>query len=211
MKTVLAYGDSLTWGIVPGTRERHAFADRWPNALERELGEGVRVIENGVSGRTTVLDDPYGPGRNGAAHLPMMLSAHAPLDLIVFMLGINDLNYCYGGRAFEAMQGMTRLVEIVRSHPLEPGMAAPQVLLVAPPHLRTPEDPDYEGYFGHIMEESAKLAPAYRRVAGEQACHFFDAAGAAEASPVDGCHLDAENTRALGRALAPGIRKLLEL
>ena len=211
MKTVLAYGDSLTWGLVPGTRERHAFADRWPNVLEQELGGSVRVIENGVSGRTTVLDDPFGPGRNGATHLPMMLSAHAPLDLLVFMLGINDLNYSNGGRAFEAMQGMTRLVEIVKSHIVEPGMMPPQVLIVAPPHLCAPDDPDYEGYFGHTIEESQKLGTAYARVADEQGCHFFDAASVSEVSRSDGCHLDVENTRALGRALAPDVRKILEL
>ena len=211
MKTVLAYGDSLTWGLVPGTRVRHAFEDRWPNVLEQELRGNARVIENGVSGRTTVLDDPFGPGRNGATHLPMMLSAHAPLNLLVFMLGINDLNYSNGGRAFEAMQGMTRLVEIVRSHIVEPGMTPPQVLIVAPPHLCAPDDPDYEGYFGHTIEESQRLGPAYARVAHEQACHFFDAARVCEVNRSDGCHLDVENTRALGRALAPDVRKILEL
>ena len=190
--------------------ERHAFADRWPNVLEQELNGGVRVIENGVGGRTTVLDDPFGPGRNGAAHLPMMLSAHAPLDLLVFMLGINDLNFSNGGRAFEAMQGMTRLVEIVRSHTLEPGMCRAGADRRAAASLCA-HDPDYEGYFGHTIEESQKLGVAYARVAKEQECHFFDGAHVCEVSRSDGCHLDAENTRALGRALAPDVRKMLEL
>jgi lysophospholipase L1-like esterase len=212
MKSILAFGDSLTWGAVPGTDVRHAFADRWPNVLEAALGGGVRVIENGLNGRTTVHEDPFSPHRNGAQHLPGLLEAHVPLNLVVIMLGTNDLNFCYGGRAFEAMLGMDRLVEIVIYHPYTRGMAAPKVLLVAPPHLCDAQgDPDYSDYFAASIAESTKLADLYRRVAEERGCRTFDAASVAQASPVDGCHLDAANTRRIGEALAPVVRELLAL
>lgn len=211
MKSVLAFGDSLTWGAIPGSDARHAFEDRWPNVLERELGGAVRVIENGLNGRTTVHEDRFSPHRNGAEHLPGLLEAHSPLDLAIIMLGTNDLNFCYGGRAFEAMLGMDRLVEIVQHHPYKRGMAAPRVLIVSPPHLRAAEgEPDYDAYFGAAIEQSKKLGALYERIAGECGCAFFDAAPVAEASPVDGCHLDAENTRGVGRALAPVVRALLD-
>lgn len=210
MKSVLAFGDSLTWGAIPGSDDRHRFEDRWPNALESALGGGVRVIENGLNGRTTVLDDPVAPDRNGATLLPGLLEAHSPLDAIIIMLGTNDLNYCYGGRAFEAMRGLDRLVEIVTHHPYTRNMPPPKTVLVAPPHLREPDnEPDYEHYFGHAIEESTKLAAYYKRVAAERQCAFFDAADVAQSSPVDGCHLDAENTRAIGIGLAPLIAELL--
>ena len=161
MKTVLAFGDSLTWGAIPGSDERHGFEDRWPNVLERELGGGVRVVENGLNGRTTVHEDRFSPHRNGADHLPGLLEAHTPLDLVIIMLGTNDLNFCYGGRAFEAMLGMDRLVEIVQHHPYTRGMSAPPVLLVAPPHLREAEsEPDYDEYFGAAIAESKKTLRA---------------------------------------------------
>ena len=212
MKTVLAFGDSLTWGAVPGSDDRHGFEDRWPNVLERELGGGVRVVENGLNGRTTVHEDRFSPHRNGAEHLPGLLEAHTPLDLVIIMLGTNDLNFCYGGRAFEAMLGMDRLVEIVQHHPYTRGMAAPPVLLVAPPHLREAEsEPDYEEYFGAAIAESKKLHGLYLRIAEERNCHCDDAALFAEASAVDGCHLDADNTRAIGAGLAPRVRSLLNL
>ncbi len=210
MKTVLAFGDSLTWGAVPGSDDRHAFEDRWPNVLERELGDGVRVIENGLNGRTTVHDDRFSPHRNGADHLPGLLEAHTPLDLVIIMLGTNDLNFCYGGRAFEAMLGIDRLVEIVQHHPYTRGARSPDVLLVAPPHLREAEnEPDYGEYFGAAIAESKKLSGLYERVATERGCISADAAPLAQASPIDGCHLDAESTRALGAGLAPAVRSLL--
>ena len=210
MKTVLAFGDSLTWGAIPGSDERHVFEDRWPNVLERELGAGARVIENGLNGRTTVHEDRFSPHRNGAEHLPGLLEAHTPLDLVIIMLGTNDLNFCYGGRAFEAMLGMDRLVEIVRHHPYARGMAPPAVLLVAPPHLREAEsEPDYDEYFGAAISESKKLHGLYERVADERRCICADAASFAQASVIDGCHLDAANTRAIGTGLAPVVRTLL--
>ncbi len=212
MKTVLAFGDSLTWGAIPGTDERHVFEDRWPNVLEREIGDRVRVMENGLNGRTTVHEDRFSPHRNGADHLPGLLEAHTPLDLVIIMLGTNDLNFCYGGRAFEAMLGMDRLVEIVQHHPYTRGMAAPALLLVAPPHLREAESaPDYDEYFGAAIAESKKLQGLYKRVAGERGCSCADAAEFAQASVVDGCHLDAENTRAIGAGLASHVRALLNL
>lgn len=212
MKSVLAFGDSLTWGAIPGSDDRHGFEDRWPNVLERELGGGVRVVENGLNGRTTVHEDRFSPHRNGADHLPGLLEAHTPLDLVIIMLGTNDLNFCYGGRAFEAMLGMDRLVEVVQHHPYTRGMSAPPVLLVAPPHLREAEsEPDYDEYFGAAIAESKKLYGLYQRTAEERGCHCADASAFAEASVIDGCHLDADNTRAIGVGLAPHVRSLLNL
>jgi len=211
MKSVLAFGDSLTWGAIPGSDDRHQFSDRWPNVLEQGLGNSVRVIENGLNGRTTVHEDHFSPHRNGADHLPGLLEAHSPLDLVIIMLGTNDLNHRHGGRAFEAMWGIDRLVEIILHHPYTRGMGRPEILLVAPPHLRVAtSEPDYHGYFGAAIEESAKLAAAYERIASERGCRNFDASTVATVSELDGCHLDAENTRAIGTGLMPVVRSLLQ-
>ncbi len=212
MKTVLAFGDSLTWGAVPGTQERHEFDVRWPNVLEEALKGKIRVVENGVNGRTTTRDDPFASYRNGAEALPYLLEAHSPLDLVIIMLGTNDLNYCYGGRAFEAMIGMDRLVEIVQHHTYPRATAAPKVLLVAPPHLRAPRsDPDYVEYFGGAIDESKLLAGLYERVAQERGCAVMNAAKISKVSPIDGCHLNEKNTRAIGTSLGPIVQDLLDL
>ncbi|MDE0506443.1 MAG: GDSL family lipase, partial [Candidatus Poribacteria bacterium] len=56
MKQILVYSDSLTWGIIPNTRNRLEFEARWPGVLESALirnGIPVRVIEDCLNGRRT--------------------------------------------------------------------------------------------------------------------------------------------------------------
>src|SRR4051794_29540534 len=93
MYRVLVYGDSLSWGIVPNTRERLQFATRWPGVMEDSLstsGIPVRVIENCLNGRRTVWEDPFKAGRNGLAGLAQVMEINAPLSLIILFLGSND-------------------------------------------------------------------------------------------------------------------------
>ncbi len=66
MKTILCYGDSLTWGYDPRDGTRYPFNQRWPGVLQQELGNGFRVIEEALSGRTTFVDSPLLPNRKRA-------------------------------------------------------------------------------------------------------------------------------------------------
>ena len=101
MKTILCFGDSLTWGYDPVGPGRHAHDVRWPSVLEAELGGKARVIAEGLNGRTTVFDDfAAGADRNGARVLPTLLTSHAPLDLVIIMLGTNDMKPFICGHAF---------------------------------------------------------------------------------------------------------------
>ena len=100
MKTVLCYGNSLTWGYVPDGSGRHALKDRWPEVLQTELGNGVHVVTDGLNGRTTAFDDHLsGFERNGAKTLTTVLGAHFPLDLVIIMLGSNDMKNFICGNA----------------------------------------------------------------------------------------------------------------
>jgi lysophospholipase L1-like esterase len=209
MRQVLAFGDSLTWGADPSTGLRHPPTAQWPLVLEQALGGSARVIGDGIGGRTTCCDDHGGPAcRNGAKALPQALSAHMPLDLVILMLGTNDLKSVHGGRAVGAQAGMRRLVEIVDTFPYKPRSARPAVLLVAPPLCAEPGGNPPPG--GRDPAEFRLLAPLYQAVAAQAGCAFFDAASVVEPSPVDGVHLEAEATAALGRALAAPVRVLLD-
>jgi lysophospholipase L1-like esterase len=100
MKTVLCYGDSLTWGYDPEGPGRHAHADRWPSVLQAALGPDVTVIAEGLNGRTSAFDDHLGSAdRNGARLLPTVLTTHSPLDLVILFLGANDMKPWVAGRA----------------------------------------------------------------------------------------------------------------
>ena len=216
MKTILAYGDSLTFGANPiKNGPRHAYEDRWPGALEARLNGAARVIAEGLGGRTTVFDDHSSAAdRNGARILPTLLASHAPLDLVIIMLGTNDLKPSINGSAQQASYGMRRLVQLVRGHFAGLGEPVPQVLMVAPPHLCDTEDADMIDHFGglaHGLREAKSFAHHYRRRAEELGAPFFDAATVAQPDPADGVHLDAANTRAIGEALVPVVKDLLGL
>ena len=212
MKTVLCYGDSLTWGYDPDGLRRHAYADRWPSVLQAAMGGQVNVLAEGLNGRTTASDDHLAEcDRNGARILPTILHTHAPLDLVILLLGTNDMKPGIAGSAILAMQGMRRLVTIIRRHPYPAPQESPHVVIVSPPPLADTPDAEFTAMFSGGPEESAKLAPMFRGLADEMGCGFFDAGSVAKATPMDGVHLDAANTRALGEALVPIVGQTLGL
>jgi lysophospholipase L1-like esterase len=211
-KTVLCYGDSLTWGYSAEGPGRHRFEDRWPSVLQAELGNGAHVIAEGLNGRTTAYDDHLDDcDRNGARILPTILHTHGALDLVIILLGTNDMKPFICGYAVGARQGMERLVDLVRQHRYSFDEPAPKVIVVSPPPTRETTDAYFSAMFADGVPESAKLAQFYSELAAEKNCTFFDAGTVAETTPLDGIHLDAANTRAIGKALAPIARKMLEL
>lgn len=208
MKTVLAFGDSLTWGADPATGLRHPPEGRWPEVLGETLGGLARIISEGLGGRTTCYDDHAGPAcRNGAKALEVTLASHMPLDLVIVMLGTNDIKPVHGGRAEGAVSGMRRLAQIVETFPYKPKGAKPKLLIVAPP----PCSPGPGGHpaAGRSVAESERLSPLYRKLAEELGHPFFDAGSVTRASEIDGVHLEAANTAAIGRALAVPVGEIL--
>jgi lysophospholipase L1-like esterase len=213
MKTVLAYGDSLTWGMNAATGGRHAHADLWPTVLGQGLGAGVNVVNAGLNGRTTMFDDPsVAADRNGARTLPTVLGMFEPLDLVIFMLGSNDLKTFICGSAVGIAQGMKRLVDITRGFDYTGGAAAPKVLIVSPPEpLQLGPSSEFP-LMSPRTDEWRHIAPALQIVAQRTGAGFFDAASVASAKGGgDGIHLDAANTSAIGKALVPVARTILDL
>jgi lysophospholipase L1-like esterase len=212
MKQILVYGDSLTWGIIPNTRERLAFEERWPGVLENQLNEAglrARVIEDCLNGRRTVWHDPFKPGRNGLQGLAQRIEIHSPLALVILLLGTNDFQFCHPyNDAWAAAQGVAALVNELRKAPIEPGMPVPPVMIVSPPLIRAPKGP-IAPKFKAAADRCAGLAEAYRQVAAELGCGFFDAEQVTSSSVVDGVHLDADQHAKLGKALTEPVRAIL--
>ena len=211
MHQLLVYSDSLSWGIVPATRNRLPFEQRWPGVLELKLNEEaprVRVIEDCLNGRRTVWDDPFKPGRNGLVGLAQRIEIHSPLALVILMLGTNDFQSVHSHDVWHSAQGIASLVGAIRQAPIEPGMTVPPVLIVAPPPLRNPRGP-LARKFSNAEVKSAGLAAAFRETARDLGCHFFDAGSVTPTSAVDGIHLDAEQHAVLGTALAAAVADLL--
>lgn len=204
MQQILVYSDSLSWGIIPTTRRRQPFAGRWPGVLEIALTQqrySVRVIEDCLNGRRTVWEDPFKQGRNGLQGLAQRIEVNSPLALVMLMLGSNDFQSMHPHTAWHAAQGVATLVAAIRQAPIEPEMPVPAILIIAPPPFNEPRGPIAAKFTG-APAKAVGLADAYRTVAGELHCHFFDAGTVTSASAQDGIHLDADQHQTLGQALA---------
>lgn len=211
MNQILVYADSLSWGIIPGTRRRLEFHERWTGVLENGLlrqSVTARVIEDCLNGRRTVWEDPFKSGRNGLTGLAQCIEKHSPLALVVIMLGTNDFQSVHANNAWHSAQGMAALVAEIRRAPIEPGMPVPPVLVVSPPTLNPSGDMAQK--FSGAGERSRGLAQAYQQVATDLECHFFDAATIISTSSIDGVHLDAQHHQVLGQALAPVVASIIK-
>ena len=207
MKTILCYGDSNTFGHDPLTRQRLDRDTRWPGVLRSALGGGYEVIEEGLGGRTTVWDDPIEGYKNGRTYLIPCLASHAPLDLLVILLGTNDLKARFSLTAYDIAEGARMLVGVAQASGAGLNGRAPKILLLAPPPITTLTD--YAEMFQGATEKSQRFAGHFARVARESGCAFLDAGSVIVSSPLDGIHFEAAEHTKLGQAVAAKVKELL--
>lgn len=104
VKRILCFGDSNTYGYIPGGNGRRYGPDvRWTGLLSAWLKPECLIIEEGLPGRTTVFEDPILPGRKGSDYFYPCLWSHAPLDMLLLMLGTNDCKMRFGASAKESL------------------------------------------------------------------------------------------------------------
>jgi len=206
MKTVLCYGDSNTWGYDPATRARYPPDVRWTGVLATRLGTEFRLVEEGLNGRTTRWDDPIETGRNGLTYLRPCIESHRPLDLIVIMLGTNDLKRRFDLSASDIAQSAAELAEMASRLAQAPDGSHAKVLLVAPPAVTTLTE--FDQMFDGAREKSRQFSHYYRLAAGWHHLPFFDAGAVIVSSEKDGIHFDPEEHCKLGEALADEVQRL---
>lgn len=212
MKSLLCYGDSNTWGSATEPRPdgRYGPEERWPGVARKVLGPGWMVIEEGLSARTTVHPDPVeGPWLDGAAYLHPCLRTHRPLDVVVLMLGTNDLKMRFNLPPGDIARGVGRLLTIIRNSQSGQDGGPPGVLVVCPARIldHHGERPDLAGMFQGGYEKSLRLAPLYEAVAAEHGAAFLDGGALIESSAYDGIHLDVGAHGKLGQAVAEAVTK----
>ncbi|WP_461786151.1 SGNH/GDSL hydrolase family protein [Prosthecobacter sp.] len=214
MKTILCFGDSNTWGFIPESitapfPARHPHDVRWTGILARELGSNVRVIEEGQNGRTTVHDDPFATARNGKLVLPAILESHKPLDLVVLMLGTNDLKSVFGVSPAEIATGVKILAQMILGSDSGRHAKPPKLLILCPPatgqlnHL-----PDLAAKLPNAFKDSRELPRHYEALAAALGCAYLNTQTLITTGS-DGIHLDAAAHAALGKAVATAVKSLL--
>lgn len=195
-KTILCFGDSNTYGQKPDKSGRYAADVRWTGQLQRALGGDYYVIEEGLGGRTTDLDDVDRPDRNGEAYLIPSLQSHSPLDFVAIMLGSNDLKMRFNRSAEQIAVALGGLVENIRQYGKNKDGSLPQILLISPTVINDKASRFAEFYSGifdaESVEKSYKLASAISAVAVANSCKFLDASQSAHAGE-DGLHWDIES------------------
>lgn len=205
---MLCYGDSNTWGAPPevdGGRRLPADV-RWTGQLQRLLSEGFVVIEEGLGGRTTDVDYSAGdrPGRNGRTYLVPCLLSHEPLDVVVLMLGTNDLKRQFHRSPDEIVAAVGRLMDDIAAHAVDQENTPVRIVLLSPAVLDdrvTALDPENPIYDAESVAKSRELAPRLRALAEARGAVFADAAQVAKVGD-DGVHLDRDSHRAMAELVA---------
>lgn len=207
MKQILCYGDSNTWGLIPGTKQRYDWGVRWTSIIQEKLNsEDIRIIEEGLCGRTTVFEDVYRENRNGLKTLPLVLETNANVDFVILMLGTNDCKSHYKTNAYKIGKGLEQCIDKITE------TVPPQkVLVISPIHLgKWVWKPEYDPEFDEkSVEVSKQLPEEYKTIALKKKVHFLAASDYVGPSEVDQEHLSAEDHGTLAEAIYDRIRNII--
>ena len=204
MKNILAFGDSNTWGLVPGTKDRYPVEVRWTGLVQNKLND-TKIIEEGLCGRTTVFEDEIRPFRKGVDTLPLILESASPLDGVIIMLGTNDCKTYYNANPHVIGKGLERCIEEIEKY-----VSPEKVLVVSPISLgedvwQPTKDPEFDV---ESVARSKQLVDTYREIAKRRGNRFLAASSYAKASKRDDEHLDERGHEALAEAITEKIEAM---
>lgn len=202
---ILCYGDSNTWGHNPKDGNRLDENNRWPRILQKMLGDSYEIIEEGLCGRCASFIDSVKPYRHGISTLKMTLEIHQPIDLVILMLGTNDLKNCFSPNVVAVSNGIKEMVQIIKNeYTYNKHMKVPKILIISPIYI-------HENYVNvertsnqfdeHSIEVCKKLASYYEDIANQYDCMFMNAAEYAQASSIDCLHMDGKNHEKLAKGI----------
>ena len=210
-KTILCYGDSNTYGYDPVTGGRLPKSQRWTGVLKTLLGENFEVVEEGCNGRTTMYKDPEAPWKSGLEYLKPCLNSHKPLDVVILMLGSNDLKMMFHLTAKQIADGAERLVDEIDEFVEEKLGTRPKIILVSPPEIGETIFTTSEfkrSFDASAITRSKELAPLYKDIAERHNLVFFDAAKVVSPSEEDALHLMPEEHAKFAEAMAKCVKSL---
>ena len=208
-RTLVCYGDSNTFGMMPfacpAQNHRWPVGQRWPDLLQRHLGEAWHVIAEGLPGRTTVYDDPRGEWLNGQRTLRPILASHAPVSVLILMLGTNDLKTIFNADAATIAANIGTLIDDVRRFEVGPAMQSPRVLVLSPIPINEAAIPHNASAGGDV--KSRALAHCLEAVCAQRQAAFLDLAPCGSVQN-DGEHLDPSTHARIARAVAHTVLSL---
>jgi lysophospholipase L1-like esterase len=205
-KTILCYGDSNTWGAVPNSNQRYPRSVRWTGALQNLLGDGYEVVSEGLCGRTFVAHDPTKPHRTGINHLHAILESADPIDLVIVMLGTNDVKSTYNLDPEDIAEHLDETIHLIKSKKVDLEKV-PKIIVICPPPVIVPTENKLDERMVRGVELFKELPALYKEVAEKNSCGFINAGDHISSSPIDGYHLDPEAHAKLAQVLQRWIQK----
>lgn len=208
MKRIVCYGDSNTYGLNPETGQRYPQQKRWTGILQNILkNEGI-VMEEGLNGRTTVLDEPGLEYRNGYSYLEACLRSHIPVDYLVLMLGTNDTKTIFGKEAKEIGRHVRKLLERSVQVLDEANLCEYKILLVVPAEISeaVTDGPLSHEFDADSVRKSRELAEVYQQEAKLAKIELLDLSKLIRPSDIDGIHLDPDGHETIAKKIADWIR-----
>lgn len=206
MKKVLCFGDSNTYGFVPGKCTRYDKNTRWTGVLQALCGSDFSIIEGGCNNRTAFVDNPAGVEQTGYKILPEYFTKDY-FDIVVLAIGINDLQLFFRPTLEEFEQGIEKLIQITKD--LSPNA---KIILVCPSKLDLAgiKSGVFSFQFDEIsVEKSGKLSPIYKSLAEKYKCHFIDLNNIVDVSPLDGLHFSAESHKTIAENLYKNLKQTI--
>ena len=206
MRRIVCFGDSNTYGQSPVDGSRYSEDIRWTGLLDKLLGEKFEVVNEGKSGRTIAFDDPYIEGCNGMADIVPCINANKPLELLVIMLGTNDLKVYFGATPQSIAGNLLEMCRLAREN------TDAKLLLVSPMLLgdQIEFSPLHLEFGREQVDYSFELAPQIERVAQEMGAEFIDLAVVAMSSDVDCLHLMPEEHAKIAQAMQTKIVSMFQ-
>jgi lysophospholipase L1-like esterase len=208
VKRILCYGDSLTFGKIPGPTKRYSSHERWTGLLQNLLGAQYEIIEEGLRGRTTDLNDPNSIGRNGLEYFQSSILSHLPLDLVIILLGTNDLKEKFNRNAHEIASVFIKYKEAISFAAKYLEEKEPEILLLSPPLIDENHALAEWGFKGGETK-SKELCNEYQKIATEIHAHFLDLSSVIKPSNLDGIHLDKGENKKLAHIIHQEIIKFI--
>ncbi|ALX49977.1 SGNH/GDSL hydrolase family protein [Lentibacillus amyloliquefaciens] len=211
-KRVVCFGDSNTWGYDAETIGRFSEDIRWPCLLQQRLGDDYQVIEEGLSGRTSVNDDPLVEGLNAFSYIHPCLMSHSQLELVVIMLGTNDTKERFGLTAYNIAQGIARLAHKAKSANAGRLGGAPKVLVVTPPPIGAQyADTDIKHPMGENCDMKSREFPRHLKgLLKGTGIDFLDAGNAVSMNQIDFMHLDQAGHKQLADLVFEKVESIAE-
>ena len=208
---ILCYGDSNTWGYISGSdHQRYGNSERWTKVLANLLGDKFEIIEEGLNSRTLISNDPRPgkEGKNGYEYLIPCLDSHDPIDLVILMLGTNELKYTYNKTPEEIGNLLEEyFVKTILNRKSQMKDSYPKLLIIAPPLVS--EETGYgrkENKYLGASKKSNKLNDIYKNIAEKYNCYFLSNKGLDVG--IDGVHLTKESHKKLANLLYEMVKKI---